>query len=45
MSTVAASLPEILMLKQVMQSKLIMVFLATLIVLFTLIGWLLNLLA
>ena len=45
MSTVAASLPEILMLKQVMQGKLIIIFLATLIVLFTLIGWLLNLLA
>lgn len=45
MSTVAASLPEMLMLKQVMQGKLILVFLSTLFVLFTLIGWLLNLLA
>ena len=43
MSTVAASLPEVMMLKQVMQRKLIMIFLATLIVLFTLIGWTLNL--
>lgn len=42
MSTVAASLPEILMLKQVMQPKLIGTFLAVLIFLFTLIGWLLN---
>ena len=45
MSTVTASLPEMLMLKQVMQGKLILVFLSTLFVLFILIGWLLNLLA
>lgn len=44
MSTVAASIPEVMMLKQVMQGKLIMVFISTLIVLFTLIGWMLNLL-
>ncbi len=42
MSTVAASLPEILMLKQVMQWKLLAVFLCTLLVLFTSIGWLFN---
>ena len=42
MSTVAASLPEVLMLKQVMRPALIAVFLLTLIVLFTLVGWLLN---
>lgn len=42
MSTVAASLPEVLMLKQVMRPALIAAFLLTLIVLFTLVGWLLN---
>lgn len=42
MSTVAASLPEVLMLKQVMRAKLIAAFLATLAVLFTILGWILN---
>ena len=42
MSTVAASLPEVLMLKQVMRARLIAVFLATLVVLFTIVGWMLN---
>lgn len=44
MSTVAASLPEALMLKQVMRWKLLAVFLGTLLVLFTLLGWLFNIL-
>ena len=43
MSTVAASLPEVLMLKQVMQWKLVATFLGYLLVIFTLIGWLFNL--
>lgn len=42
MSTVAASLPEMIMLKQVMRPRLIGAFLATLLVIFTLTGWLLN---
>lgn len=42
MSTVAASLPEVLMLKQVMRPKLIATFLITLIVMFTIVGWILN---
>ena len=44
MSTVAASLPEILMLKQVMRWKLLALFLGLLLVLFTLVGWLFNVL-
>lgn len=43
MSTVAASLPEILMLKQVMQWKILAVFIAYLLFLFTLLGWFFNL--
>lgn len=43
MSSVAASLPEVLMLKQVMRWKLLAVFLGMLLVLFTSIGWLFNL--
>ncbi|MGN0918588.1 MAG: permease, partial [Oxalobacter sp.] len=42
MSTVAASLPEFLMLGQVMRKTLLALFAGILIVLFTLIGWLLN---
>lgn len=42
MSTVAASLPEATMLRQVMQPKLIALFFGVLIGLFTLVGWLLN---
>lgn len=42
MSTVAASLPEVLMLKQVMRWKLLAVFLGMLLVMFTLVGWLFN---
>ena len=44
MSTVAASLPEMIMLRQVMQWKLLAVFLAMLLVLFTLVGWFFNIL-
>lgn len=44
MSAVAASLPEVLMLKQVMRWKLLAVFLGMLLVIFTLVGWLFNLL-
>ncbi|MBO5491027.1 MAG: permease [Desulfovibrio sp.] len=42
MSTVAASLPEVLMLKQLMRWKLLAVFLGMLLAIFTLIGWLFN---
>lgn len=42
MSAVAASLPELLMLRQVMRGRLLALFLATLLVLFSLLGWLLN---
>ena len=42
MSAVAASLPEVLMLKQVMRWKLLAVFLGLLLVIFTLAGWLFN---
>ena len=41
-SAVAASLPEVLMLRQVMRGKLLALFLGTLLVLFSLLGWLLN---
>ena len=44
MSTVAASMPEVLMLKQVMQWKLLAVFLGILLVIFTFVGWLFNIL-
>ena len=42
MSTVAVSLPEVLMLKQVMRWKLLAVFLGMMLVIFTLVGWLFN---
>ena len=42
MSTVAVSLPEVMMLKQVMRWKLLAVFLAMMLVIFTLVGWLFN---
>lgn len=42
MSAVAASLPEILILKQVMRWQLLAVFIGILLVLFTLVGWLFN---
>ena len=44
MSTVAVSLPEVLMLKQVMRWKLLTVFLGMMLVIFTLVGWLFNIL-
>ncbi len=44
MSTVAASLPEALMLKQVMRWQLLALFLGILLLIFTLTGWLFNLL-
>jgi uncharacterized membrane protein YraQ (UPF0718 family) len=42
MSTVAASFPEFILLKQVMQWKLLAVLFALLLVAFTLIGWIFN---
>lgn len=42
MSAVAASLPEALMLRQVMRGRLLALFLGTLLALFSLLGWLLN---
>ena len=44
MSTVAASLSEVLMLKQVMRWKLLALFLGMLLVIFTVVGWLFNIL-
>ena len=44
MSTVAASLPEVLMLKQVMRWRLLALFLGMLLVIFTVVGWLFNIL-
>ena len=43
MSTVAASFPEFILLKQVMQWKLLAVLFAVLLIAFTLIGWIFNL--
>lgn len=45
MSTVAASFPEFMMLKQVMQTKLLLIFFALLLVMFTSVGWILNLIS
>lgn len=45
MSTIAISLPELLMLRQVMQVRLLFIFAALMFVLFTLVGWLFNVLA
>ncbi len=42
MSTVAASLPEFLLLKQVMQWRLLLMLLIMLLAAFTLVGWLFN---
>jgi uncharacterized membrane protein YraQ (UPF0718 family) len=42
MSTVAASFPELILLKQVMQWKLLATLFALLLVAFTLVGWLFN---
>ncbi|MCI6530044.1 MAG: permease [Mesosutterella sp.] len=43
MSTVGASLPEAMMLRQVMTGRLLVLFFGTLLVLFTLTGWFFNL--
>lgn len=42
MSTVAASFPEFILLKQVMQWRLLAILFAMLLISFTLIGWILN---
>ena len=42
MSTVAASFPEFMMLKQVMQTKLLFIFFSMLLVMFTAVGWIFN---
>ena len=42
MSTVAASFPEFILLKQVMKKELLFIFFGMLLVLFTLTGWILN---
>lgn len=42
MSTVAASFPEFILLKQVMQWRLLAILFALLLVAFTLVGWVLN---
>ena len=42
MSAVAVSLPELLMLKQVMRPPLLILFVTFLLSLFTLLGWLVN---
>jgi len=42
MSTVAASFPEFILLKQVMKKELLFIFFAILLVLFTMTGWILN---
>ncbi len=44
MSTVAASFPEFILLKQVMQWRLLAILFAVLLVAFTLVGWIFNLL-
>jgi len=45
MSTVAASFPEFVLLKQVMRWKLLAIVFVTLLVSFTVVGWVLNLLS
>ncbi|HSW59860.1 MAG TPA: permease, partial [bacterium] len=42
MSTVAASFPEFILLKQVMKKELLFIFFFILLVLFTMTGWILN---
>tara|TARA_R110002012_G_scaffold74192_3_gene188387 strand:+ start:2371 stop:2625 length:255 start_codon:yes stop_codon:yes gene_type:complete len=44
MSTVAASFPEFIMLKQVMTWKLLAIIFSLLLMSFTLVGWLINML-
>lgn len=43
MSTVAASFPEFMMLKQVMKPKLLLIFFLLLLTMFTAVGWIFNL--
>ena len=43
MSTVAASFPEFMMRKQVMKPQLLIIFFIMLLVMFTLVGWVFNL--
>lgn len=45
MSTVAASFPEFMMLKQVMQTKLLLIFFTMLLVMFITVGWIFNLIS
>jgi len=45
MSTVAASFPEFMMIKQVMQTKLLLIFFTMLLVMFTTVGWIFNLIS
>jgi uncharacterized membrane protein YraQ (UPF0718 family) len=45
MSTVAASFPEFMMLKQVMKPTLLLIFFLLLLVMFTSVGWILNLIS
>ena len=45
MSTVGASFPEFMMLKQVMKTKLLVIFFLLLLVMFTLVGWIFNLIS
>lgn len=45
MSTVAASFPEFILLKQVMQWRLLVIVFAILLISFTLIGWIFNLIS
>ncbi|SHN52193.1 permease [Desulfovibrio litoralis] len=42
MSTIAVSLPEIIMLKQVMRWKLLAIFIGMMLVIFSIVGWLFN---
>ncbi|MGL4896347.1 MAG: permease, partial [Shewanella sp.] len=42
MSTVAASFPEFILLKQVMQWRLLAIVFAILLISFTLVGWIFN---
>ena len=45
MSTVAASFPEFMMLKQVMKPKLLLIFFLLLLTMFTAVGWVFNLIS
>ena len=45
MSTVAVSLPEMMLLRQVMTARLLTAFVSYLLIMFTLVGWLFNILS